>query len=493
MADRLSIKWVEGNTNGTIADVASDTTFNVDDPTMWTPLSVLSGLASGFCERRAVLNSTFITGTTVVNGVTSNIETIWKQESTSATDIANRAMIVGNFMNNIALGSTGDTNIYKSANAQIYPIGSAAGSNYMTAMDSAIMTVIGDTGKYVTPGAAAYTTFSSLAAAATGSAAHADSAISTPEFGGGSALRNPIGNALPMEWAKERKWVLESLRYISGLDTGSISELYINGAYIDNRSAGTGDYKDAYTSLFTSDNIWGIDGTFAGDAIRMVSRGADTSATDFGDYSPAAPCAIFMQMPSSEAVASCSVYLDNPYYMRNTDGTAQDAIKWQYLMKHVPATTSIDIQFGESSSYVVTSGATVTFTAGVGNVAVEDVQITEATFTPTAVTRIADTTSYTVAGTLGGCIISSGMLNSIDTTAFTSGVKLDSGTVVDAILETETTPTVGSTYTNCTLSSAFGAVHVDLSSMVYGRLSSGSYNDMPFYISALTVMPGGCA
>ena len=492
MVDRLSIKWVEGNTNGTIAEVSSDTTFNVDDPQFWTPLSVLSGLASGFCERRAVLNSTFITGTTVVNGVTSNIETVWKQESTDATDVANRAMVVSNFMNNIALGSTGDTNIYKTADAQIHPIGSAAGSNYMTAMDSAIMTVIGDVGKYVSPGATAYTTFSSLAADAAGSAAHADSAISTPVSGGGTALRKTMANALPVEWAKERKWVLESLRYISGLDTGSISELYINGAYIDNRSAGTSNYKDAYTSLFTSDNIWGIDAAFAGDAIRMVSRGADTSATDFGDHSPAAPCAIFMQMPTSEAVASCSVYLDNPYYMSGTNGVVQDAIRWQYLMKHVP-TANIDVQFGESSSYVVTEGATVTFTAGVSDVDVEDVEITEATFTPTAVTQIDDTTSYTVAGTLGDCILSSGVLNSIDATAFTSGVKLDRGTVVNAILETEATPEVGSTYTNCTLSSASGTVHVDLSSMVYGRLSSGGYNNMPFYISALTVMPGGCA
>ena len=220
MADRLSLKWVEGNTNATVAEITDETTFNVDDPTFWTPLSVLSGLASGYCERRAVLNNAFITGTTTQGGVTTNIETTWDQESTAPADSAARAKIVSNFMNNIALGSTGDDVIYKAADATMHTFGTVAGSSYMTAMDSAITTLVSGPVHYVKNenntavdyGATGQAAFGGVAVAANATANENDSSIQPPQFGGGQ-LKSVMAIGLPAEWAKERKWMLDELRW----------------------------------------------------------------------------------------------------------------------------------------------------------------------------------------------------------------------------------------------------------------------------------------
>ena len=40
---RLSILWVHGNTNATTPTITAETDFNVAQPVLWTPLSVLSG------------------------------------------------------------------------------------------------------------------------------------------------------------------------------------------------------------------------------------------------------------------------------------------------------------------------------------------------------------------------------------------------------------------------------------------------------------------
>jgi len=208
---RLSLKWVDGNTNGVTPEITSNTTFNVDDPTMCTPLSVLSGLASGFCERRAVLSSSFQTG--------ANTSKVWSQTGTSDTEIADRAAIVRNCMNNMAAGTPVDSLFYDGTSAFMLPIGSAAGSNYMTVMDAAISTLITGTSKYVKSGTADAYSFSGLASAAYATAASTalvssspTSAIDMPELNG-SSLKEQGLPGLPVEWAKERKWMLDELKH----------------------------------------------------------------------------------------------------------------------------------------------------------------------------------------------------------------------------------------------------------------------------------------
>ena len=259
MADRLSIKWVEGNTNGTTAEIAADTTYNVDQPAFWTPLSVLSGLASGYCERRAVLDPGFVTaaGTTVT----------WDQEGTGDTDSANRDLIVSNCMHNMALGS--DTaHLFYNADATMYPIGAAAVSNYMTTMDAAINDLIDPTSAnhYVAAdvaGGTDYAGFSEVANYAVASANAAGSAIQTPEEGGGTTLKTVMAPGLPVKWAQQRKWMLDELRWTESLAPGKIDTVKYNGLQLN--EIGSFDSVEAAVAQAISDGtaITGatVDGT----------------------------------------------------------------------------------------------------------------------------------------------------------------------------------------------------------------------------------------
>lgn len=217
MADKLSLKWIDGNdlvavpgttTSVHISGYTEAPTFNVDDPTMWTPLSVLSGLASGFCERRAVLNDDFVTaaGTTVH----------WIEGTTATRD-----QLTKNCMNNMAAGIDNLAYLYYNADVSMRPIGSAATSNYMTVMDAAITTLVTGADSYVDStgasfaltGRAAFDGVASSALATANSQTETGSSISMPVSNGGTILRQVMANALPVEWAKERKWMLDEIRY----------------------------------------------------------------------------------------------------------------------------------------------------------------------------------------------------------------------------------------------------------------------------------------
>ena len=208
MADYLNLKWIEGNDKIVVDGVTTSVlnqnvtpTFNVDEPTMWPTLSVMSGLASGFCERRAVLDDDFVTAT----GTTLH----WNQGT-----VANRETIARNCMHNLAMGSSGAANIYKTAtDATMNLIGTAGASNYMVAMDNAITTLIGTTDKFVSSGAtpAAYS-FDTLKADAAAAATAAASAVDAITSNGGTF--NAQGAlATPVMWAKQRKWLLDELKY----------------------------------------------------------------------------------------------------------------------------------------------------------------------------------------------------------------------------------------------------------------------------------------
>lgn len=222
MADKLSLKWIDGNdlvvvpgttTSVHISGYTESPTFNVDNPTMWLPLSVLSGLASGYCERRAVLNDKFV----IASGTTVS----WLAGTTVTRD-----QLAENCMNNMAAGKPITSLFYSDTDAYMTGIGSAAASNYMTTMDAAITELVsGGASVYVNGVGTSYastglTAFSGLAASARATAnSQTDpvSSISLPISGGGSDLKHVMANALPVEWAKERKWMLDELKYTSSV------------------------------------------------------------------------------------------------------------------------------------------------------------------------------------------------------------------------------------------------------------------------------------
>ena len=229
--NRLSLKWIDGNdvitlSGGTYTEpvdvhingnTAGVPTFNVDNPMMWTPLSVMSGLASGFCERRAVLDSEFKTG--------ASTSKTWLQNDDTPEAVADRDAIVSNCMHNLALGSDYAHLFYSSgATATMAPIGSAAVSNYMTAMDSAITAIVSGADVFVDANGSSYestgrTAFDGLASSAyitASTQSEVGSAILRPSSGGGSSLKTTMAIGLPIEWAKERKWMLDELQWTNG-------------------------------------------------------------------------------------------------------------------------------------------------------------------------------------------------------------------------------------------------------------------------------------
>lgn len=191
-------------------------TYDVDDPTFCSPESVISGLVSGFCERQAVVNSSFITGTTA-SPVTSD----WY----AATD-AGKAAIVDSCVQHVICHDLKPSDVgaesYKGpVDGSFHPVDRASVQDggvtkittYMTHMDGLIDSMV-QTGVYKTDitGATAYTTFDQLASSASAAVAGTASACDLAVSGG----TNYSVNFMPMfpkDWALERKWMMEQLRY----------------------------------------------------------------------------------------------------------------------------------------------------------------------------------------------------------------------------------------------------------------------------------------
>lgn len=267
MADKLSLKWIDGNDVVTVPGTTTSVhiygytespTFDVDNPQFWTPLSVLSGLASGYCERRAVINPEFVTGTTVSSGQTVPVIKSWTD--TAAT----RDGIVSNCMHNMALGKSVDSLFYSDATAIMFPFGTASVSNYMTTMDAAITELVsGGTYHYVDSTGAEYASTGRTAFGGVAEEAHATaaaqtettSAISMPVSGGGDQLCTSMAVGIPVEWAKERKWMLDTLKYTQtiGHTVPRISFSYF-GFAPDNISStyGSVSASSIYTNLYSS-------------------------------------------------------------------------------------------------------------------------------------------------------------------------------------------------------------------------------------------------
>lgn len=393
---RLSLKWIDGNdvvtlSGGTYTEpvdvhINGNTegipTFNVDNPTMWTPLSVMSGLASGFCERRAVLDSEFKTG--------ASTSKTWLQNDDTSAAIADRAAIVSNCMHNLALGSDYAHLFYSSgANATMVPIGSAAVSNYMTAMDSAITAVVSGTNVYVDENGSSYestgrTAFNGLASSAYMTAstqAEAGSSILRPSSGGGSSLKTTMAIGLPVEWAKERKWMLDELKYTAGtampyLNTPNDRAMYMlegrNDVSASTLSGALSAYVDTASSVVDvrSQTINGNYPSYTNLRLtRIVSGG--TSFVVSGQ-SPIAYGMLAKWLGGTATQTPLDIYIAAPilqdtdpglWFIPNYYNSATSS--WYNIPNYYSGTSTIDISNTSryARRYVVGSGASITFTA----------------------------------------------------------------------------------------------------------------------------------
>lgn len=389
MADVLSLKWIEGNdtiviegTTVSLYDQDVEPTFNVDNPVLWGPLSVISGLASGYCERRAVLNPEFITGTTTANNEQQDVIQNWYDDS------ASRDAIVANCINNLAAGSSGDHDLFKdTTNVYFNPIGTAGVSNYMVAMDNAITALVSGVSVYVNQDGEPFesqgvTPFSGLAAAASIAAAvGADpiSAILLPVSEGGSNFNAAGAPALPVEWAKERKWMLEQLRFTGGkyatMDSpwaynnisSTLSPVYGSGMYVSyytGRITSRDSNSLSETTTLVNHNITSADFlTFAETNSAVLT--ANTTSDRREIYKAPYQLKINIRDASLESSARVAVFLtdsldynaryaDYAFYNRNNS----------YGIEYVSTTaTAID-----SQAYCVISGGTLyvpyTYTEG---------------------------------------------------------------------------------------------------------------------------------
>ncbi len=288
--------WIDRNENKDTPTVSAGATFNVDNPSFWTNLSVLSGLASGYCERLAVAKLASA-GTAVTAGakVTLVAGNTWTMGPTIAADVNENDNIVSKVINGFALGKT-DASLFTTSQAAFRTVGTSLGSNYMKAVDSAIVSMCDILGGYV-QGANdtnAYT-FSDLATAAKARSeieSVAGSAIDKPTANGGVLARKGA-LAYPVAWAKQRKWMLDTLRYTGSAAVATSADMvYYN----------TIEYNTASNFSFTGSNmVPAISSAYT----RTVSSGIDSAysiitSTTYDQY----PGPVFTYMTSGAVIKS---------------------------------------------------------------------------------------------------------------------------------------------------------------------------------------------
>ena len=245
----------------------TNSTFNVDDPTFWTPMSVISGLASGFCERMAVAKIASAGGT-VETGAKATLVTgkTWTIGATTDPALGSNNAIVSNVAHGFATGTTGAT-LYNTHDASFQTVGTSAGANYMKAVDDAITSMVTMQSSYVDANGAAYS-FTTLANAAVTRAAASGSSILTPVKDGTNS-NAPFAPAYPVEWAKERKWMLDQLRWTGG---GVVEPKVVTNAFYNIYDVYGPNNEHVYDA-----GVWG---TTVGLAISAAYNAAVTGGTE---------------------------------------------------------------------------------------------------------------------------------------------------------------------------------------------------------------------
>ena len=291
-------RWVDGGIHYSAPD------FNLDNPRMWTPMSVISGLASGFCERAAYVTGGSALGLKWVNAAP-------KENASNAAQAQKTA-------NNMALAGGVESSFIQAKDPEFSLPVNMPFSNYMAAFDNALSTILlSPYGGYKTITGGTYT-FDLLATAAY---VRADGDIEQPSAGGWS-YREPFDYTYPAQWAKERKWMLDELKYTSDPRPNHEFPSVIavcatsNGLFptVSSSAIGYAVRNSLYKQLISSCNS-------AGDGYGDIDLMARTS---FGGYT-----SVRFNNAMQGAGAITSVYEgSNPYYLSITlpDTILEDSI-----------------------------------------------------------------------------------------------------------------------------------------------------------------------
>ena len=234
-------------------DSRSNPKYDVDDPMFCSPESVISGLVSGFCERQAVVNSSFVTGTTA-SPVTSD----WFAATSAGRDAIVDSCVQHVISHDLKPSDVGaesykgpvDGSFHAVDHASVQDGGVTKITTYMTHMDGLIDSLV-QTGEYKTDitGATAYTTFDQLASSASAAVAGTASACNLA-VSGGTAYSSEFMPAFPKAWALERKWMLEQLRYTGENTVAAPVDNVPNGGI-----SGYGDVNGLEPDIITQDII----------------------------------------------------------------------------------------------------------------------------------------------------------------------------------------------------------------------------------------------
>lgn len=522
MADTLSLKWIEGNDVVDVID--SDTsqvigsakihnynttpTFNVDNPMMWGPLSVLSGLASGYCERRAILNPTFVTQLTT-NG--ANVTSTALNWNTSA---AYRDSITRNCMYNLAMGSSGDNALFLEANSNcLYPFGSAGTSNFMTAMDSAITALIVPPSgpRYLTAGSAFFTS-AALIASATSAAAAADSAFTTTIEINGGGFNTRFNPALVVEWAQQRKWMLDELRWTAA-DASSLANLQVTGFHAFESLHGgiytsAYSYTDAYRQVLNRLAQAG-DEELGNTAGNGDGGGAISIVMPFSSCGPAYTH-IFSWLPTgiiasgSSSTQTYDAYIDAPFNIKGETNLEGQHV-WQVLSCRQQslicgADQVYKVQAWTAPYIYVGSGATVTILAATDEATLSNVTLEECSIVPTMVTQL-EGSSWLVEGEIVGGTITSGQFfgenaaprGGIYDIASNTGIAVTGGTFVSGVIDANESPALTYTTSTYTISDCIVEGATLPPSFSARIASSGNSSAAIYRIETLTIEDGGVA
>ena len=351
--------WIDGGT----ASVSP--AFNIDNPVMWTPITVISGLASGYCERAAVISGgTLATSDSVV------------VEWDNATD-AQKEATVSKCAANIALGVVPlvQMDLYRSADATFaYP--TSGTSNYMKTMDALITQLVQPGGYVMATGFTYSENFSGVALAATARAAAATpaSAITTPTSNGNTTVMTP---AYPASWAIQRKWMLDELRYTGNTVTYTkVTGIYGNA--LECNAGGTAttvkaDNIDSFTSMVinSADAMLGpLDLLGYGSAAINYVQGTRISTEAGATYRAQEPC----YLPYGICITGVTAAVSSTVY---ASCYAAAPIAQAYGVNVVNNITElstgvITITGPSNTVYIVPSGCTATFTGtAVGSVFID--------------------------------------------------------------------------------------------------------------------------
>lgn len=362
-------KWIDGGPEN------PEPTFNIDDPTFSLPMPVMSGLASGFCERAAV----------VYGG------TVGGQPWDNATSAA-KANMVSCLAANLALGTVPNasmTNMFVSANTDFMPTRYNTTSNYMKGLDNMLTKLISAPGGYVRnvtgtdPTAFTFTTLANDAKSRSALPSVGSSATSVGS--GGASYTSRFLPALPVVYPIHRKWMMDELKYTaSGANTtylhvpgdlagymieaneytsastlsGVVSSyIYHTSATKTSQTVGQGGLNyPAYTNIHLDRESSGGAVTYTISAASPVAFGM--LANWSGANSIETPLDIYMGAVRADLTDEGVWFIQN-YYNSATSS-------WYDVPFYHSGTSTITVEQPNvvvASSYIVGSSAAVTFTA----------------------------------------------------------------------------------------------------------------------------------